>query len=556
MQWTRASAGALLLLCACESTTYPDASRADTSIDADSATTVTTIDATMDAITTIEGGADSATGDSGAEASVRYTIPRSTNVLVGIIGTGQSLSVGATSTPALSTQQPYENVRLRDTGSPPLYDGVGDLLSLAPLIEPVRSDIAGGTGLYPNNIAGETPHTAMAIELSRFADRRAGELFASAHTVVGESGRGIDAIRRGGIGRAYASSLYEVAAFTRLAAAEGRRYEVGAVVLTHGETDWNNANYNADLRALVDAYREDVPRITGQRQGFAMILSQQASLPGTPGWPLSTQLQWRASVDHAAVILCSGPKYQMEFNADHVHLTAAGSRALGIKYGQVYAQQSFEGRAWRPLEPVAVRRDGARVAVTFHVPVGPIEWERSLATPHTTAHPMSGPAPTAWAAGRGFELEQASAPVAIQSVEIQANTVFITPAQPLAAGPFTVRYAMTQDVSGYTAGTPWSRAGQLRDSDPYRGHDAITVMATVTEDSPVLRVSRGSLNGHGVRAWVHGSGLPRAGAVVIAATDATITLSERWSGPSLTVPIEVQSDQRNYAVHFEWLVRD
>jgi hypothetical protein len=489
--------------------------------------------------------------DTGVDARPPLRIPHSASVLVGIIGTGQSLSVGATSTPALTTRQRYENVRLRDMGTPPLYDGVGDRLSLVPLVEPVRSDVSGGTQLYPNNIAGETPHGAMAHELSFDALRRAGVQFATAHIVVGESGRPMDFIRRGGTGRAYASSIYETTAIATLARNEARRFEVGAVILTHGESDWNNSNYATAVRALADAYRMDIPSITMQRSEIPLIHSQQGTFPGQVGRGQSTLLQWQASVENRGVVILSGPKYQLEYSADRIHLTAAGSRSLGIAYARAYAQTMFEGRPWRPLEPVAARRVGADVEVEFHVPSPPLAWEESIPQPHTTTHPTSGAPPTIWARGRGFELEQAGRAITIQSVSIRGNFVVISPATPLSPGDFSVRYAMTQDAPGYTGGTPWARAGQLRDSDPYVGHDRVTVMAAVTERSNVLRVTSGSLDGHATRALVRGAGLPPSGAVVTAATGAMLTLASPWSGPSGTVPIEVQSDQRNYAVHFE-----
>src|SRR6266849_584608 len=80
---------------------------------------------------------------------------------VAIIGTGQSLSVGA-GAPPISTVQPYHNLKLLDSGPDPRYplDGGGDL-SLVPLVEPIKPHLLGYDDTqYPNNIAGETPNTA------------------------------------------------------------------------------------------------------------------------------------------------------------------------------------------------------------------------------------------------------------------------------------------------------------------------------------------------------------------------------------------------------------
>jgi hypothetical protein len=483
-------------------------------------------------------------------------IPQAASHLVGIIGTGQSLSVGATSLPALSTMQRFANVRLRDMGTPPLYDGNGDRLSLVPLVEPIRAEVAAAGTTYPTNILGETPHSGMANELSNYALNRAMVAFASVHSVVGESGQLLSVIRRGGTGRAYAASLYEVRAINALALSDGRRYFVGAVILTHGESDTANAMYGDGLLALANAYRMDIPMITRQREEIPMILSQQGSFPAGAGRSLSTQAQWRASVDNPGVILCSGPKYQLEYSPDHVHLTATASRALGIKYAEVYARHVWGNIPWRPLEPETVRRaSDTEIIVDFHVPNPPLQWEESIPLPHTTTHPMAGAPPAQWARGRGFEVEQAGRPVTISDVAIRANTVAITLAAPLAAGDFTVRYAMTQDAPGYTAGTPWARAGQLRDSDTYAGHDQIEIQAMMTNGARRAVVS-GPPMGHGIRALLRGTGFPAVGAVITGfPTAGTMDFSLPWMGVSGMATITVQSDQRNYAVQFEMVGR-
>ncbi len=57
---------------------------------------------------------------------------------IGIIGTGQSLSVGAAGTPVVSVAQPFHNLKLLDSAPVPQYDGVDDILSLVPLTAPLR----------------------------------------------------------------------------------------------------------------------------------------------------------------------------------------------------------------------------------------------------------------------------------------------------------------------------------------------------------------------------------------------------------------------------------
>ena len=483
-------------------------------------------------------------------------IPQAASYLVGIIGTGQSLSVGATSIPVLSTTQRFGNVRLRDMGIAPLYDGAGDRLSLVPLVEPIRAEVAAAGGAYPTNILGETPHSGMANELSNYALNRAAVAFASAHSVVGESGQLLSVIRRGGTGRAYASSLYEVRSITALARGDGRRYFVGAVILTHGESDTANALYGDGLLALANAYRMDLPVITGQREPIPLILSQQGSFPAGAGRSLSTQAMWRVSVDNPGVILCSGPKYQYEYSPDHVHLTATASRALGIKYAEVYARHTWDNQPWQPLEPTRIRRSSdTEITVDFNVPNPPMQWEESVALPHTTTHPTSGPPPAQWARGRGFEVEQAGRVLTISDVTIRGQSVAITMMAALAVGDFTVRYAMTQDAPGYTAGTAWGRQGQLRDSDTYAGHDQIQIQAMMTNNARRAVIAAVPTQ-HGVRALLRGPGFPAVGSVITGfPTAMSMDFSLPWTGPSGMATVSIQSDQRNYAVQFEMVGR-
>ena len=77
--------------------------------------------------------------------------------------------------------------------------------------------------------------------------------YVTVHTVVGESGQGMVALKKqtgsttGTMGRAYAATLFEAAAIARLARAGGKSYGVGVVVMTHGETDSGSSTSNSVL---------------------------------------------------------------------------------------------------------------------------------------------------------------------------------------------------------------------------------------------------------------------------------------------------------------------
>ena len=84
--------------------------------------------------------------------------------LFGILGTGQSLAVGVDGLPVLEGSHTDEHFQL-GLGDATLYDADDSELSLVPLREPLRELGRRYPAPYPFNICGETPHTAMAIQI-------------------------------------------------------------------------------------------------------------------------------------------------------------------------------------------------------------------------------------------------------------------------------------------------------------------------------------------------------------------------------------------------------
>ena len=381
----------------------------------------------------------------------------------GVIGTGQSLSVGEAGRPILSTNQPYGNLKLSTGKLPWPVDPNDTNLAMAPLVEPVGRYSTSYPSSWPNNIAGETPHSAMANQITAMVRAAAGRDFVGVHGAVGENGQCMiylkkNAAQKGVNGRSYEAALIETKAITRLARAAGKTYGVGAIVVTHGECDAGNTNYESDLYQLWQDYNADLLAITGQKQKIQMIVSQQNSVNDRSA---STLAQWKAGVDHAADIVCSGPKYQYP-SKEGVHLTAEGYRLLGEKYGQVYFERVILGRDWQPLQPTTIGRNGAVITVRFHVPVPPLVWETTFEPPH--------PSVAEWKQGKGFEVNSADgAKVTIDAADISGDAVVIHCAADPGPGA-RVGYAMIGEkvrMAEPFAGT--FRWGLLRDSDPFTG---------------------------------------------------------------------------------------
>jgi hypothetical protein len=471
---------------------------------------------------------------------------------VGILGTGQSLSVGAMGVPVINDTQPFHNLKLLDMGPDPKYpiDG-GGIFSLVPLVEPIRPRLAGyieaGTdsGQYPDNIRGETPHSAMANQLSALFMGQAQQDYVTLHTVVGWGGKCINRLNKSGGYLAYPASLAEGRRFVDMAKAAGKTFGYGAIILTHGECDTANTKYEDDLYQLWADYDVDLRKLTGQTTTIPLLVSQQSTLPRGPGVSASALAVWKAGVDHPGKIVCVGPKYQYAYAADLLHLNAAGYVRLGEKYAQVYHQVVVLGKSWKPLQPASVRRASSKITVDFEVPVPPLEWDPNMKSPHQALN-------TAWANGKGFEVQDSTGPLRIQKVALAGSSVEID----LDAAPtgtnLIVRYAMTQDAIVYAGGTPDGHIGLLRDSDSFVGRDAETIACHVTQGSATL--TSVAPNGFSRRSPLDdlaGQGLPASTIIATKTSDSQVTLSQPWSGATGTADITVHHDQRNYAVHFE-----
>jgi len=410
-------------------------------------------------------------GEGGGDASADGQASKTWD-WVGVIGTGQSLSVGAHGMPYNATTQPFHNLELSlGSATVPPFDPTSSALSMAPLVEPLRGLAQTYPSAYPLNLYGETPHTAMASQISSlFQQSSAGGDYVTVHTVVGENGQPMSVIDKTAVevdsagttmGRAYAATLFEVGAIARLAGMAGKTYGVGAIVITHGESDAGNGGYESALVQLWSDYNKDLSALTGQTKSIPMLVSQQHSVPqGMGQTSASTLAEWRVGVDHPGDIICSGPKYQYPYFTDNIHLTTQGYDLLGEKYGEVFFEKVVLGHDWQPLQPIAASRAGMVVTVQFHVPVPPMAWDDTLPSPHPTNYPQ-------WTQGRGFEVMFNGAPVNITSVMIVNDAVQITTDTDVTTGTLTVAYAFTADGAPMPGGT--ARWGNLRDSDQAAG---------------------------------------------------------------------------------------
>ncbi|MBN2444224.1 MAG: dockerin type I repeat-containing protein [Spirochaetales bacterium] len=383
----------------------------------------------------------------------------------GVVATGQSLAVGEQGKPVQSVSQPYNNLKLSTGSLSWPVDPNSGTLSMVPLVEPVGRLAPNYPSSWPENMAGETPATSMASQVTSMYRSAAGKDYICVHGNVGENGQCLkylvkNAPRDGLNGRAYEATLIETRAITRLAQGAGKTYGVAAVIVTHGECDSGNTNYENELYQLWSDYNNDLKAITGQTQDLIMIVSQQNSQGDNSS---STLAVWKAGVDHPESFVCSGPKYQFPYASDGVHLTTEGYRRLGEKYGQIYYERVILGNNWQPLQPTGASRSGRVITVNFHVPSGALAWENTFQTPHQDINE--------WRNGKGFEVRSRnSSRLTISSVQISGNSVQITCTADLPADGVIVSYAMISNSGTMTSPYQGTRYwGQLRDSDSFIG---------------------------------------------------------------------------------------
>lgn len=383
----------------------------------------------------------------------------------GILGTGQSLAVGGAGLPIEPGEQHFGNLKVASGDLAWPVDPNDPRLTLEPLTEPVGRRSAGYPSSWPRNIDGETPHTSAANEISHLVQDRFHRDYVTVHYEVGEAGQGMirirkNPVREGVSGRSYEAALIQTKAVARLARAAGKSFGVGAIFMTHGETDTGDAHYEDELYRLWSDYDADLKAITGQTRDVLMIVSQHNRLGERSP---STIAQWKVGVDHPENVVCSGPKYQYPYGPDSLHLTAEGYRLLGEKYGQIYFERVVLGHKWRPLEPVRVSREGNEVSIKFHVPKGPLVWDTALGQPH--------PSSPEWSNGKGFEVTDAGGRrVAIRSASIRGRDTVVLELGGDPGPGARVGYALfgepTLRKPPFNAGPHW---GLLRDSDPFVG---------------------------------------------------------------------------------------
>ncbi|MBX3226567.1 MAG: SGNH/GDSL hydrolase family protein [Labilithrix sp.] len=357
-----------------------------------------------------------------------------------VLSTGQSLSVGIDGGDAISTSQPYSNLMFKSGviagGAPPR--------ELVPLVEGKATNPA-----HPNT---ETMSSGLANLVAKMAADR-GERHDVLMSVHGVSHYVYAKLKKGT--PPYQSGLAQAKAGHDAALAMGKDHVVRAVTVVHGESDDHdhNPDYQADIRHWQADYEADIRAVTGQSEPIPLLHSQLSSFVKTNLTSRIPIAQLAEHVESGGKTVLVGPKYQLSYAVDGVHLTNDGYRRMGEEYAKAYRKIVLEGQRWEPLRPSAVTRSGNVITVKFVVPVPPLVLDESA---------VKNPG------AFGFEIAQDGPPApAIQSVRVTGpDTVELTLASEPTGGNRRLRYAYTASALGVSAGPVTGPRGNLRDSDP------------------------------------------------------------------------------------------
>ena len=361
---------------------------------------------------------------------------------------GQSLSLGAQATPAITDVQAYDSLMFQ-----------GGLLTSHPdnalafhggLVDAVGADPLDGS------VYGECPVLGAAAMIKERIASEAGLNFADHDyqfllNAPGEGGVAIEQLDAPSI---YYSQLEQaVTEGYNLAQTAGKTFGCRSMFLVHGEQDNADGTTVDTAKTKIENLRLDfqghVQEVTGSSEPIQIISNQTQRYFAATHGPLWQQAVMELWTENANFHLAC-PMYHFQY-ADAVHLDNVSSKWLGAYLGLCRARVVDFGLDWAPLHPIAAKAQGRLLEIRFHVPAGSIEID-------TDGVPA--------VANYGFNLFQPDGvtPIAITSVSrSQPDTIRIEAGAAIPVGGFWT-YAIDNGDGGTNACGPTGPRGNIRDS--------------------------------------------------------------------------------------------
>lgn len=303
---------------------------------------------------------ESYTGQASSEA---FPYPMVANNWNQAIVYGQSLSDGATGSPALSTTQPQANITFG--GGVRSRSGVG-IDSFKPMVETSVETITSG--------------------LSNYAVKRAVEkngVSAQSHKIFGSAcgagGYRIDMLSKGS-----AWWTNQFLPHCHGATALNPDTTIQCVAWLQGEANSGDGNpvytprlgYKNALKQLTDEINAEAQTTTGQNTPVIMLCYQHSTYAkvNNGGTQLAT-LDLCAEDDRVYFV---APTYAFPHHTDNLHLTNVGYKWLGAYFGRAYHQMMFEKIKPLSIKPISATYLNNTILVNFEVPYSPLHLNTSI----------------------------------------------------------------------------------------------------------------------------------------------------------------------------------
>jgi len=273
-------------------------------------------------------------------------------------------------------------------------------------------------------------------------------------TTTGFGGRTLEMLSKGASPNEYGRNPSVVAQVRDAAISAGGAYQMLAEIYQGNEYNYTGTNggstdkaaYKTGLKKLMSDKRADCQiGIAGQTRPFAVFTSYPGAQYTVDETHMSIAMaHWELSEEEPNWYLVGGFYPYPDVGG---HVTGNAQAWHGQQFGKVLDRVLLRSERWRPLVPIAAKRRGLDVLVSFHVPAPPLVFRSCYVQLAATMF-----------ANKGFAALDSAGVVPIVSVEIAAPTVIhikLGRNTSMVAAP-ALRYAGMSTFSGH---------GNVADSD-------------------------------------------------------------------------------------------
>lgn len=358
-----------------------------------------------------------------------------------VVEYGQSLSVGYSSLPVISTSASFDSLKFNGGVRP--VDG-NLRTALLPLIE-----TADSTNTYGETPCSGTSDAIKGLILSENGISYTQQNYQLLFSADGVSNQTIAQLSNP-TGAPFVGLKASIQAGFTVAQGLGKTYTMGALTYTQGENDQGVTAQNT-FRDALEALRVQTQTyansVTGRSDILPMICYQISDHIANR-YPAIGLAYLDASKIYPNVHLAT-PMYIFPYQSDLIHLTADSSKKLGLYYGLVYKRVVIDQAAWDSLRPISKFAQGSVAQIKFHVPRGKLVFDTTLVALNTNY---------------GFNLKRADGTDVSITVSITGpDTVKILASENIGTG-YKLQYAFYSNVAGNGAGPVSGPRGNLRDT--------------------------------------------------------------------------------------------